>query len=1367
MTRRETTAYEKVRALFLAALMVVSVFGGTVAFAGSAAAANGSVVTDADAYGNNDDIVITVTDSGADSTANSDEVTVDVTSSSKETETVTLTETGDSTGEFTGSITVNDDATNSDGDLDATDGDTITVTYTDTSNNERTATATFDTTAPDVSFTVSNPSDTQKVVVTVTSTNEPLDKSSIEATLSGAESTTLTGDQFSKVGDYKYKVKYSGSTDGQYDVTLNTAKDDAGNDGASGTTHSVTVDTAAPTFSNASPTDVVVDNQKKITVDVADSTSDIASFKVNVTDSNGDLLTEATTAKSGISYSGGTLTIDPATVGFSYADGDVNVDVNATDNDKDANQGSTSWSFTVDTDGPDYSNATPADGSLVNESQPDISVDLSDASGVNSSSIAITVANSSDTLLDSAGTGTDGVSFSDGTLTVDSTTTGLDFEDGSSITVDVTAEDTAGVSSSTSFSFDVDTSAPTVENATATDTNNGDGFVGDGETVSVSVDVKDDNFANEEVTVDASDFGAADNVTLTYDAGTTYTGSFTVDAANSSGEGEYSLTITAEDDAGNINTNETNTLKLDAPPSNLSIEEPFGDEPLLKRSGDTLQVTYTYKEDHVDTAVLQFNNTATNADVDYEHVINDSQYVDDGATKTIEFYLLNSGSNLTDGTYNVTLKVTDDAGNSNTTTEAKALTIDDNEPTVSINSVSPGSANTSSEVTVEYTYSDAATNGTVTISLGSATHTAENVEPGTHTHTFNLSNESLADNSEYDVTVEATDAAGHSDSTTQEDALTVDNGAPVLESAEAQVGSDEVTITFNETVVVDDATDFAYEDVNVDGASAIESVEAVNDDTNDGIETGTTFVVTLDSEVTANDLSADRISVRENLVYGFNGETVGIEPVTLEDTTAPSLYWVSAENASNTVTVVFSEDVFAGDGGELSAENFTYDDASGDGASAIKSVSHKAGSSAVEVTLSSDVQLSDISEDSISIKADGAYDVADNAASGSGTLLASDSVNEFTVTNPSDSTIKVTITSDEQLTDLTVPIYTEWQIHDETQNRIATLTEEDFTVSEANGEYTYTATVQTDRDGRYGVQLQEAVDVAGAHDWGHKVVNIDTEDPKPTDAEIVDASETHTLVKVTFNEPVYTDFLEASDVSVDGKTAVDVYTVNDIDGVVYVKFDGELETGDEPALSIASNGYHEAAGDFTFGVKDASTVVHTVKLDLQKGQNFVSVPAEYGTVDIANSAFAASEVTSIMTYDDGEWHTYNPAKPDSEQDFTELEGGQGYIVTVDSDVTLDVNVRNAEPGTSAGSATPGDQQLEEGWNLVGHWQEGNQNVDTALGTITESGSTHIWGQKTGGEFSYKPVTSFEPGEAYWVFVEDDEVYTAAEYGMTT
>lgn len=89
-------------------------------------------------------------------------------------------------------------------------------------------------------------------ITTTFDTDEPL--AAIEVDVTGPETATLTEADFEETdngdGTYSYDGTYTCETDGEYTTTLNTAADGDGNDGASGQSGTVEVDTTAPVVTN-------------------------------------------------------------------------------------------------------------------------------------------------------------------------------------------------------------------------------------------------------------------------------------------------------------------------------------------------------------------------------------------------------------------------------------------------------------------------------------------------------------------------------------------------------------------------------------------------------------------------------------------------------------------------------------------------------------------------------------------------------------------------------------------------------------------------------------------------------------------------------------------------------------------------------------------------------------------------------------------------------------------------------------------------------------------------------------------------------------------------------------------------------------
>lgn len=107
---------------------------------------------------------------------------------------------------------------------------------------------------------------------------------------------------------------------------------------------------------------------------------------------------------------------------------------------------------------------------------------------------------------------------------------------------------------------------------------------------------------------------------------------------------------------------------------------------------------------------------------------------------------------------------------------------------------------------------------------------------------------------------------------------------------------------------------------------------------------------------------------------------------------------------------------------------------------------------------------------------------------------------------------------------------------------------------------------------------------------------------------------------------------------------------------------------------------------------------------------------------------------------------------------------------MDKAATIEVNVYNiagSESGADPSDPAPTQQSLSEGWNLIGQYQEYDQQVDTALSSLSDGSVYNVLAQDetaTGVAFESYAAGDFqtlERSEGYWVFVQDDEAYTEA------
>ncbi|MFC7080823.1 beta strand repeat-containing protein [Halorussus caseinilyticus] len=306
------------------------------------------------------------------------------------------------------------------------------------------------------------------------------------------------------------------------------------------------------------------------------------------------------------------------------------------------------------------------------------------------------------------------------------------------------------------------------------------------------------------------------------------------------------------------------------------------------------------------------------------------------------------------------------------------------------------------------------------------------------------------------------------------------------------------------------------------------------------------------------------------------------------------------------------------------------------------------------------------------------------------------------------------------------------------------------------GGYEYAASFDPGPDGEYDFRLDAATDPQGDGATGQTATAVvDRADPEPTGAWIRDADASSTTLTVEFSEPVDTSSLAAGDVSVQNATVTSVSGTASETTSVNVTVSGHVPTDDAPALSFDAGSYAEAVGDGSGGT-GSPTNVHTLRMSLSAGENFVSVPAVEGNVSLA--ALDLTGVETVWTYDDNRWQSYDPDAPAN--DFSSLVGGKGYVFVANRETAIDVTVQNVADGPTR------SERLEDGWNLVGHWEEGDRPAGDALGTVQASDVT-VFAQRTDSTLDYRLVDlqtgTFESGEAYWVLVSENATYNTTSY----
>ena len=512
--------------------------------------------------------------------------------------------------------------------------------------------------------------------------------------------------------------------DGNFDVTA-TATDAAGNTATD--TVSGDINSAAPTLS-LDP--LGSGNDTTPTISGETDLAPGSTVTLTVTDSAGNTQTFTATVQGDGSFT--------ADVPASLPEGDYSVTATATDGagnsasvtENGGNIDTTSPSITIDTQGLG-NDATPSISGTTDLNAGDtVSISVTDNAG-NTQTFTATVQN-------------------DGTYSAD---VPADLAEGS-FSVTVTATDDAG-NSATAIDNNgiIDTAAPTVTldaqglTNDATPTISGTTDLAAGNTVSISVT---DSLGN----------------TQTFTATVQANGSFSVDVPVDLAEGDYTVEVTATDDAGNQNTAIDNNGIVDTIPPVINLDPVAGGndpKPILSGTTDlpegaTITLVVTDAGGNVQ------NLTATvNAD----------------GTFSVEV-----PSALVDGDYDVTASASDAAGNSTTVTDngninasAPDITLDALGQTNDATPLISGTTNAPVGAIVTLTVTDSA--GAV------QTFTATVQGDGT----FSASVPSDLAEGSYTVEAEVTDGAGNTGSDAETGGV-VDTTSPAIDVAEQGIGND-------------------------------------------------------------------------------------------------------------------------------------------------------------------------------------------------------------------------------------------------------------------------------------------------------------------------------------------------------------------------------------------------------------------------------------------------------------------------------------------------------------------------------------------------------------------------------------------------
>ncbi|MGH2905162.1 MAG: adventurous gliding motility protein AgmC [Solirubrobacterales bacterium] len=689
-----------------------------------------------------------------------------------------------------------------------TDGPhTVSVRHTDAAGNAATSARSFtvDTGAP------AAPVITTPATNIVTSNTTPAISGTAEADTTvtvydgAAPLGTTTADGS---GNWSFTPGSALAT-GAHSITAR-ATDSSNNQGPASSSRTITVDTTAPVVGISSPTSGQVFGTSSTTV----------SF--GVTETNPGL---SECSIDGGSYSTCSTGVSTGALG----DGPHNVSVRHTD--AAGNIGTASRGFVIDTTDPVVTISAPTAGQVVGSATPGISFSVSDATST-----------TTQCSVDGGSYGPCSSVFTTGTLT-----------DGSH-SVAVRATDQGGNQGTTSRSFVVDTTAPSV-----TIDSPADGAYVSDDTPTVTFTVTDDNPGTTECAVDGGAFAACsspftapslsdgphtiavrhtdeggnvttESITLNVDTTapaapaitspatdittsdttptvggtaeanstvTIYDGATAIGTTTADGSGDWTFTpgsplsegthtfsATATDAAGNEGTSSNDrVITIDTTDPSVSITAPATDGSVT--GDDTPDITFTATD---------------SSSLTIECSVDGGSYVACSSPFTTPA--------LTDGTHSVTVRATDDAGN--TSSDTRSFVVDTTAPIVSI--TAPGSGDVISDDTPTVTFTVTEDNpGTTECSVDggafapcSSPFTTPTLTDGPHT-----------------VTVRHTDEGGNA--STDSRSFTVDTtapNAPVITSPAADISTSDTTPTLSGTAEAN-STVTIY-----DGATAIGTTTA-------------------------------------------------------------------------------------------------------------------------------------------------------------------------------------------------------------------------------------------------------------------------------------------------------------------------------------------------------------------------------------------------------------------------------------------------------------------------------------------------------------------------------------------------------------
>ena len=612
---------------------------------------------------------------------------------------------------------------------------TITITASDAAENEAAAATvmvTLDNTAPAITEQlIDMPSVMVGGMATISATLSEASTVSADVTVLNADDSTLLLEDADGDGEgmvYTGLVMITEEGDAA-DIAIEiTAEDAAGNTGTAFVAM-VTLDNMPPTISaSVDKTDVKNDDMVVITAEVGeDATSVTVTADVAMLDTT---QTEPVTFTDG----GEGIHTYSLTINSDADDGSQEIIVTATDAAGNATPADP-VTVTLDNTAPVITAPSRgADTHVMVGDTVEISATVEGATSVSADVSGLNAADSPLSLEDAAGDGM----YSDSVMV-----TAADPAADGVVTITITASDAAGnAAAPATVMVTLDNTAPVIT-APSVDMMS----VMAGDTVEISAMVE----GATSVSADASALNADAAMLPLMDADGD--GMYTVPVlVTADSDGDATITITAADAAGNEADPATVTVALD---NTMPEVTAVSADPMDAKNGDPVMISATVSEASTVTAAVSQLDT-TQLVVDLKD--------DDGDGVYIGPVTISMNNTAEDGSHEVTVTATDDAGNRGT--NSAMVNLDNTVPEVTDVSGSPSPARNGHEVTISAAVSEAST-VTADVSMLDTTQTEmvtlkDDDGDGTYTYSFTISEENEADNGSREVTVTATDAAGNS-----------------------------------------------------------------------------------------------------------------------------------------------------------------------------------------------------------------------------------------------------------------------------------------------------------------------------------------------------------------------------------------------------------------------------------------------------------------------------------------------------------------------------------------------------------------------------------------------------------------------------